>query len=79
MPTLMVPAPLEDDNPDNPFFANGGYWRTCFGRPGSGPEFFTVDDVEYLRTLIAQITREGLPVDRDRIYLMGMSNAHGDV
>jgi len=68
------PSPLEDANPDNPFFANGGYWRTCFGRPGSGPEFFTVDDVEYLRTLIAQITREGLAVDRDRVYLMGSSN-----
>lgn len=75
----MTIAGLQASFPDNPFFANGGYWRTCFGRPGSGPEFFTVDDVEYLRTLIAQITREGLPVDRDRIYLMGMSNAHGDV
>lgn len=68
------PSPLEDANPDNPFFANGGYWRTCFGRPGGGPEFFTVDDVEYLRTLIAQVTREGLAVDRDRVYLMGSSN-----
>src|SRR5690606_7374275 len=66
----FAPSRLEEKNPDNPFFANGGYWRTCFGRPGDGPEFFTVDDVSYLRRVIEQVKREGLPVDSDRIYLM---------
>lgn len=70
----FAPSRLEEKNPDNPFFANGGYWRTCFGRPGDGPEFFTVDDVSYLRSVIEQVKREGLPVDSERIYLMGMSN-----
>jgi poly(3-hydroxybutyrate) depolymerase len=70
----FAPSRLEEKNPDNPFFANGGYWRTCFGRPGDGPEFFAVDDVDYLRRVIENVKREGLPVDSERIYLMGMSN-----
>jgi polyhydroxybutyrate depolymerase len=65
---------LETQNPGNPFYMNGGYWRTCFGKPGTGPEFFTVDDVAYLRKVIARVQAEGLPVDKNRIYLMGMSN-----
>lgn len=65
---------LEAQNPGNPFYVNGGYWRTCFGKPGTGPEFYTVDDVAYLRKVIARVQAEGLPVDKDRIYLMGMSN-----
>lgn len=69
-----APSRLEEANPGDLFFANGGYWRTCFGRPGATPEFFTVDDVRYLRLVIEQVKREGLPVDSDRVYLMGMSN-----
>ncbi len=65
---------LETQNPGNPFYMNGGYWRTCFGKPGTGPEFYTVDDVAYLRKVIARVQAEGLPVDKNRIYLMGMSN-----
>lgn len=65
---------LTDANPNNPFFANGGYWRTCFGRPGADASFFTVDDSAYLCKVIAQVTADGLAVDSDRIYLMGMSN-----
>jgi len=69
-----APSDLTNDNPDNPFFANGGYWRGCFGKPGTGPEFFSVDDVDYLRMVIRNVQKEGLPVDKKRIYLMGMSN-----
>lgn len=69
-----APSDLTDQNPGNPFFANGGYWRACFGKPGTGPEFFSVDDVDYLRTVIRNVQQEGLPVDKKRIYLMGMSN-----
>lgn len=68
------PGALELENPGNLKFVNGGYWRTCFGRPGSGAEFFTVDDVSYLREVIARVQQEGLAIDPDRIYLMGMSN-----
>lgn len=68
------PGELGKQNPGNPFYANGGYWRTCFGKPGTGAEFFTVDDVAYLRNIIAKVNAEGLPVDKNRIYLMGMSN-----
>ncbi|PUA28346.1 MAG: hypothetical protein B0W54_17955 [Cellvibrio sp. 79] len=68
------PGDLGSQNPGNPFYSNGGYWRTCFGKPGTGPEFFTVDDVAYLRKIIARVKAEGLPVDKNRIYLMGMSN-----
>jgi len=69
-----APSDLTDQNPGNPFFANGGYWRACFNKPGTGPEFFSVDDVDYLRTVIRNVQQEGLPVDKKRIYLMGMSN-----
>lgn len=68
------PGELGNKNPGNPFYSNGGYWRTCFGKPGAGPEFFTVDDVAYLRKIITRVKAEGLPVDSNRIYLMGMSN-----
>ena len=33
-----------------------------------------MDDVDYLRKLINEVTREGLPIDAERIYLMRMSN-----
>lgn len=69
-----APGELGNKNPGNPFYANGGYWRTCFGKPGTGPEFFTVDDVAYLRKIITRAKAEGLPVDKNRIYLIGMSN-----
>lgn len=69
-----APSNLTDANPGNLFFANGGYWRTCFGRAGSGADFFTVDDVAYLKKIIAKVKHEGLPVDQQRVYLMGMSN-----
>jgi len=68
------PGELGNQNPGNPFYANGGYWRTCFGKPGTGAEFFEVDDVHYLRHIIHSVKSEGLPVDKQRIYLMGMSN-----
>lgn len=68
------PGELGKQNPGNPFYANGGYWRTCFGKPGAGADFFAVDDVAYLRKIISRVKAEGLPVDKDRIYLMGMSN-----
>ena len=68
------PGSLEEQNPGDPFYMNGGYWRTCFGKPGTGPEFFTVDDTAYLRKIIARTQAEGLPVDKNRIYLIGMSN-----
>jgi len=69
-----APSDLTNDNPNDPFFANGGYWRACFNKPGTGPEFFSVDDVDYLKTVIRKVQQEGLPVDKKRIYLMGMSN-----
>ena len=69
-----APSDLTDANPGDPFFANGGYWRGCFEKPGTGPEFFSVDDVDYLRTVIRKVQQEGLPVDKKRIYLIGMSN-----
>jgi poly(3-hydroxybutyrate) depolymerase len=69
-----APSDLTDANPGNPFFANGGYWRACFEKPGTGPEFFSVDDVDYLKRIIQNVQKEGLPLDKKRIYLMGMSN-----
>lgn len=66
--------PDTDTNPENLLFANAGYWRTCFGKPGASAEFWTVDDIAYLRSIIARVQDEGLPVDKNRIYLMGMSN-----
>jgi polyhydroxybutyrate depolymerase len=68
------PSSLTEQNSANPIFANGGYWRTCFGKPGASQDFFSVDDVAYLRKIIQRVKREGLPVDRSRVYLLGMSN-----
>lgn len=65
---------LAIQEPENPLYMNGGYWRTCFGKPGESAEFFKVDDVEYLRKVIKKVKSEGLPIDNKRIYLMGMSN-----
>lgn len=69
-----APGELGQQYPDNPFYANGGYWRTCLGKMGTGAEFFEVDDVGYLRHIIRSVKAEGLPVDNRRIYMMGMSN-----
>lgn len=61
-------------NPGNPLWANTGYWRGCTGHQGDNDGFFNVDDTDYLRRIIAQVQRERLPVDLNRIYLMGSSN-----
>lgn len=63
-----------EQHPGEPFWANAGYWRACSGHKGQNEGFFTVDDSQYLRMLIAQVKKEGLPIDADRVYLMGMSN-----
>lgn len=63
-----------EQHPGEPFWANAGYWRACSGHQGKNEGFFNVDDVDYLRKLIAEVKREGLPIDAERIYLMGMSN-----
>ncbi len=62
---LVVPEPL---------WANLGYWRTCLGAPNAEPNFNNVDDVGYIETMIANMLKEGLPIDVNRIYVMGLSN-----
>jgi len=61
----------QDYSPNDPFWANGGTWRTCLG-PRGGPDHL-VDDVAYLREIIARVKAEGLAVDPSRIYLAGVS------
>lgn len=63
-----------EKHPGDPFWANSGYWRACTGHQGNNEGFFSVDDVDYLRKLIHEVKREGLPIDAERIYLMGSSN-----
>ena len=58
----------------DPFNANPGYWRTCVGGPGAGNDFYNIDDIAYIKTVIAQMQREALPIDLDRIYVVGISN-----
>lgn len=59
---------------EQPFNANQGYWRTCVGGPGAGDNFYDVDDTAYIKAVIAQMQREALPIDPDRIYIVGLSN-----
>ena len=53
---------------------NEGYWRTCGGPPGSFPDFYNVNDTDYLKQVIEQLNREALPVDKDRVFIWGLSN-----
>jgi len=62
----------QDSAPNDPYFANGGYWRTCLG--GVGGVDRLVDDVAYLRRIIDNLKEEKLPVDADRIFVVGVSN-----
>lgn len=66
-----LPAP---NTSQDPFNANQGYWRACGGAPGNYPDFYNIDDTDYLRRVIAQLRNEALPVDLDRIYVWGLSN-----
>lgn len=65
------PAPLVSSDPFN---ANQGYWRGCLAAPNAGPNFFDIDDVDYLKTIVNRIEGDGLPVDLDRVYIVGLSN-----
>ncbi|WP_341676315.1 alpha/beta hydrolase fold domain-containing protein [Niveibacterium sp. SC-1] len=62
----------QDAAPNDPYFANGGYWRACLG--GAGGADRAVDDVAYLRRIIQNLSDEKLPVDADRIFIVGASN-----
>jgi len=66
-----TPAP---DVSDDPYWANGGYWRTCVGGPAAGANFYDVDDVDYVFKIIEKMQSESLPIDFDRIYVVGESN-----
>lgn len=65
-------APGRYTDPD-PYFSNTGAWRQAYFDDGQ------VDDVEYLKLVLADLQRRGVTSGENSVYLTGISNGGGMV